>query len=92
MFIELVSVAEWWANVTLKLYIDKGDWEKYFGKEHGYCIMNHSYEIDWLMGWMACEKMRVLGVSHTLVTHKHTPICYYHTNTNKKLLFRIKEN
>ncbi|KAF7281438.1 hypothetical protein GWI33_004764 [Rhynchophorus ferrugineus] len=61
IYSQLVSVAEWWANVTLKLYIDKGDWEKYFGKEHGYCIMNHSYEIDWLMGWMACEKMRVLG-------------------------------
>ncbi|CAG9771263.1 unnamed protein product [Ceutorhynchus assimilis] len=23
--------------------------------------MNHSYETDWLMGWMACEKMGVLG-------------------------------
>lgn len=62
-FVELVCVAEWWANVDLQLYIDKDDWNKYFGKEHGYCIMNHSYEIDWLMGWMACEKMGVLGVS-----------------------------
>lgn len=56
-------MAEWWANVDLQLYIDKDDWNKYFGKEHGYCIMNHCYEIDWLMGWMACEKMGVLGVS-----------------------------
>lgn len=61
IYSQLVSVAEWWANVTLKLYIDKDDWERYYGKEHGYCIMNHSYEIDWLMGWMACEKMKVLG-------------------------------
>lgn len=61
VYSQLVCLAEWWANVKLLLYIDKEDWEKYFGKEHGYCIMNHSYEIDWLMGWMACEKMRVLG-------------------------------
>ncbi|ENN81517.1 1-acyl-sn-glycerol-3-phosphate acyltransferase gamma [Dendroctonus ponderosae] len=61
LYSQLVCVAEWWADVELLLYIDKKDWETYFGKEHGYCIMNHSYEIDWLMGWMACEKMRVLG-------------------------------
>ncbi|XP_050309235.1 1-acyl-sn-glycerol-3-phosphate acyltransferase gamma-like isoform X2 [Anthonomus grandis grandis] len=61
IYSQLVCLAEWWANVKLILYIDKNDWNKYFGKEHGYCIMNHSYEIDWLMGWMACEKMTVLG-------------------------------
>lgn len=61
VYSQLVCLAEWWSNVTLLLYIDKDDWEKYFGKEHGYCIMNHTYEIDWLMGWMACEKMTVLG-------------------------------
>ncbi|KAL1491302.1 hypothetical protein ABEB36_011919 [Hypothenemus hampei] len=61
VYSQLVCVAEWWANVNLFLYIDKDEWKKYFGKEHGYCIMNHSYEIDWLMGWMACEKMNVLG-------------------------------
>ncbi|XP_060518477.1 1-acyl-sn-glycerol-3-phosphate acyltransferase delta-like [Cylas formicarius] len=61
IYAQVVFVAEWWASTKLLLYIDKNDWEKYYGKEHGYCIMNHSYEIDWLMGWMACEKMKVLG-------------------------------
>ncbi|XP_066257043.1 1-acyl-sn-glycerol-3-phosphate acyltransferase delta-like [Euwallacea similis] len=61
LYCQLVFVAEWWANVKLLLYIDKKDFETYYGKEHGYCIMNHCYEVDWLMGWMACEKMPVLG-------------------------------
>lgn len=49
------------------LYIDKKDFEKYYGKEHGYLLMNHSYEIDWLIGWVVCERLGVLGVSYTRV-------------------------
>lgn len=25
--------------------------------------MNHSYEIDWVVGWALCERLRLLGVS-----------------------------
>lgn len=31
------------------------------GKEHVLLLMNHTYEIDWLVGWMLCEKVGVLG-------------------------------
>ncbi|CAH0727685.1 unnamed protein product, partial [Brenthis ino] len=34
---------------------------RYHGKEHGYLIMNHSYEVDWLMGWHFCDGIKVLG-------------------------------
>lgn len=55
-------MAEWWSGTDVNIYIDKKDFEKYYGKEHGYLLMNHSYEVDWLIGWMFCERIRMLGV------------------------------
>lgn len=43
------------------LYIDDDVHKKYIGKEHTLLLMNHTYEIDWLVGWMFCEKSGVLG-------------------------------
>lgn len=61
--LEFVFLAEWWSSSETILYIDKESLKKYYGKEHGYLIMNHTYEIDWLMGFLLCERVRVLGVS-----------------------------
>ncbi|KAK0181438.1 hypothetical protein PV327_003725 [Microctonus hyperodae] len=58
---QLVFMAEWWATSDLIIYIDKNDFDKYYGKEHGYLLMNHSYEIDWLMGWIFCDRIKILG-------------------------------
>lgn len=54
--------------------MNKDDFEKYWGKEHAYCIMNHTYEIDWLIGWMICDKIHLLGVSNDV---KHSSIKYF---------------
>lgn len=62
-FPELVFIAQYWANVRLTVHIKKSDYDKYYGKEHGYLIMNHTYEIDWLVGWVLCENVGLLGVS-----------------------------
>lgn len=56
-------MSEWWSGSTLSIYIKKDEYDKYYGKEHGYLLMNHSYEIDWLMGWHFCDSIKVLGVS-----------------------------
>lgn len=61
--LELVFMSQWWSRSKLSIYIKKDEYEKYYGKEHGYLLMNHSYEIDWLMGWHFCEGIGVLGVS-----------------------------
>ncbi|XP_028048896.1 1-acyl-sn-glycerol-3-phosphate acyltransferase gamma isoform X2 [Monomorium pharaonis] len=55
-YCQLVFMAEWWAGSDLVLYIDKEDFDKYFGNEHGYLLMNHSYETDWLIGFLLCER------------------------------------
>ncbi|XP_011055419.1 PREDICTED: 1-acyl-sn-glycerol-3-phosphate acyltransferase gamma-like [Acromyrmex echinatior] len=60
-YCQLVFMAEWWAESDLTLYIDKKDFDKYFGNEHGYLLMNHSYETDWLIGWLLCDRLRLLG-------------------------------
>lgn len=55
-------MAEWWSGSDVILYIDKKDYDKYYGNEHGYLLMNHSYETDWLIGWLFCDRIKVLGV------------------------------
>ncbi|CAG5099677.1 Similar to AGPAT3: 1-acyl-sn-glycerol-3-phosphate acyltransferase gamma (Homo sapiens) [Cotesia congregata] len=60
-YCQLVFMAEWWSGTELTIYIDKNDFDKYYGKEHGYLLMNHSYEIDWLIGWMFCDRIKMLG-------------------------------
>lgn len=57
---QLVFLADWWSGSTLYVYISEEDL-KYCGKEHVLLLMNHCYEIDWLVGWVFCEKVGVLG-------------------------------
>lgn len=57
----MVFIADWWSNSKLYVYVDDDIVEKYAGTEHVLLIMNHSYEIDWLMGWVYCDKIGVLG-------------------------------
>ncbi|KAH8297750.1 hypothetical protein KR054_008435 [Drosophila jambulina] len=57
----LVCVAEWYAGSKLRVYIDPEDEKKYFGKDHGLLLMNHTYEIDWLTAWMITDKLGNLG-------------------------------
>jgi lysophosphatidic acid acyltransferase / lysophosphatidylinositol acyltransferase len=60
IILELVALTEWWSGSTITYYVSKEDWEL-AGKEHHLLLMNHSYEVDWLFGWLYCEKARVLG-------------------------------
>lgn len=57
---QLVFLADWWSGSTLYIYISEEDL-KHCGKEHVLLLMNHCYEIDWLVGWMFCDKVGVLG-------------------------------
>jgi lysophosphatidic acid acyltransferase/lysophosphatidylinositol acyltransferase len=61
LYSQLVFMAEWWSGSDIIVYINKDDFYKYYGKEHGYLIMNHTYDIDWLIGWIFCERVGVLG-------------------------------
>ena len=54
-------MADWYAGCKMRVYMDAEDEKKYAGKEHVLLLMNHKYEIDWLAGWMICDKVGVLG-------------------------------
>ncbi|XP_030375069.1 1-acyl-sn-glycerol-3-phosphate acyltransferase gamma-like [Scaptodrosophila lebanonensis] len=60
-YCQLVFVADWYANGKMRVYMDAEEEKKYGGQEHVLLIMNHSYEIDWLAGWMLADKLGVLG-------------------------------
>ena len=36
--------------------------QKLVGKEHVLVMMNHKYDIDWLMAWILAERFGMLGV------------------------------
>lgn len=59
---EILFLAEWWSGSEVRLYTDPED-RKLWGKEHSLIIMNHTYEVDWLMGWMVADSCGILGVS-----------------------------
>ncbi|WAR07378.1 PLCC-like protein [Mya arenaria] len=54
-------IAHWWSNADCKLYISPED-QRMLGKEHCVCMVNHTYEIDWLMAWMMAERHGMLGL------------------------------
>ena len=37
------------------------------GKEHVITLMNHKYDIDWLMAWILAERFQMLGVTTALL-------------------------
>lgn len=61
-FSEFTCVSQWFSNCECVLYMDPED-KKHVLKEHLTIIMNHTYEIDWLLAWIICERYGILGVS-----------------------------
>ncbi|XP_014242714.1 1-acyl-sn-glycerol-3-phosphate acyltransferase gamma-like [Cimex lectularius] len=61
LYSQLVFMAEWWSGSDIVVYTDKEVFKKYFGKEHAFLILNHTYDIDWLIGWIFCDRVGVLG-------------------------------
>lgn len=59
---EILFLAEWWSGSDVKVYTNEQD-RKLWGKEHAVIVMNHTYEVDWLMGWIVGDRSSLLGVS-----------------------------
>jgi len=74
---EFVYLSDWWAGMQYNFYVDKEDYDKYFGKEHAILILNHKYEIDWLTAWGITDRMSTLGVS----LFSQVVICTFDTKT-----------
>jgi len=61
IYSEFVYLTDWWAGMQYYFYVDKEEFDKYFGKEHALSILNHKYEIDWLTAWGIHDRMGILG-------------------------------
>ena len=55
-------MARYWSGSTCDIYMNEEDF-KYVGNEHVICIMNHKYDVDWLMGWIVCQRTGLLHVN-----------------------------
>ncbi len=64
MFSEFAFLAQWWSGSNCTIHIDDLEEVKKFGHEHSIAIMNHKYDIDWLMTWILSDRLGLLGVSH----------------------------
>ncbi|XP_018014674.1 1-acyl-sn-glycerol-3-phosphate acyltransferase delta [Hyalella azteca] len=63
---QILFLAEWWSGSEVRVYTDPED-RKLWGREHSLIIMNHTYEVDWLMGWMVADRCGVLGAAKVFV-------------------------
>ncbi|XP_055339899.1 1-acyl-sn-glycerol-3-phosphate acyltransferase gamma-like [Paramacrobiotus metropolitanus] len=59
---QLVFLIDWWAPSEVILYTDEAA-QKHIGTEHAMVVMNHSYDIDWLAGWLICERAALLAAT-----------------------------
>ncbi|XP_046645108.1 1-acyl-sn-glycerol-3-phosphate acyltransferase gamma-like isoform X2 [Daphnia pulicaria] len=66
LWTQIVFIGEWWSSSTCAILTDDETWAK-MGKEHAIVIMNHSFEVDWLMGWLVCEQSRLLASSKVFI-------------------------
>lgn len=62
---QIVALTEWWSGTTCRLITADEDTLKNFSKEHALVVMNHKYDIDWLMCWLMCDKLNMLGSAKT---------------------------
>lgn len=51
--------AQWWSKSNCVLFIDPDDLDK-VRREHSIVIMNHKYDIDWLAGWIICQRLGIM--------------------------------
>jgi lysophosphatidic acid acyltransferase/lysophosphatidylinositol acyltransferase len=58
---EVVFLASGWAGVRLRFFGDKKAFDN-FGKLRAIALCNHGSDIDWLLGWVAAQKVGVIGV------------------------------
>lgn len=60
LYSNMTCVANYWAGMDLELYCTDEDF-KALGEENCYCVCNHKYDIDWLLGWLLCQRVKLLG-------------------------------
>ncbi|KAM7497188.1 hypothetical protein LguiA_021602 [Lonicera macranthoides] len=66
LWLEVVWIFDWWANIKIELYTDSETFHL-MGKEHALVISNHRSDIDWLVGWILAQRSGCLGSALALM-------------------------
>jgi lysophosphatidic acid acyltransferase/lysophosphatidylinositol acyltransferase len=68
-------MGQWWSMSDVEVFMDEKDFEM-MGKEHVLTIYNHKYDVDWLMGWLMCQRIDMLGGTKVVMKNslRHIPI------------------
>jgi len=61
--IEFTFLCHWWSGSDCTLRLENESDLAMIGKEHVITLMNHKYDIDWLMAWILAERLQMLGVN-----------------------------
>lgn len=57
---QFTFLGQWWSGSEVILYSSTEDLHL-IGKEHILTIMNHKFDIDWLIAWILAERLQMLG-------------------------------
>jgi hypothetical protein len=60
--LELTFLYSWWSDSDITVFADPKDIE-HLKHEYAINLVNHRYEIDWLIGLVTAQRLGVLGVS-----------------------------
>lgn len=60
-----------WSGSVISIYTDTDTWSK-LGNENALLMMNHSNELDWLVGWVLADQFNILGVSRSNIFKQST--------------------
>lgn len=58
-WINLTALCNYWSGSSVDIYMDPKDFAM-IPNEHAIVIMNHKYDVDWLMGWVVCQRVGLL--------------------------------
>lgn len=75
LLVEIIFVYECWSESEIIIYCKPDDF-RLLGKEHSLTVINHSYEIDFIILWLLIDKFKGLGSSRGFVKNelKYVPI------------------
>lgn len=76
IFSDLTSLINWWSQSKFEIFTDSEEDFSMFGKESFYCIMNHTYDVDWLLFGVFMQRLGLLGVFESLLLLYKPPILY----------------
>jgi len=60
---EFTFLCHWWSGSECTVRLENESDLEMIGKEHVITLMNHKYDIDWLMAWTLAERLQMLGVT-----------------------------